>query len=120
YTSDGTQAIAVHNADFSLVTASRPLLPGEFAFVYAAGLGDVSNRPATGAAASASPLSEIAGVAVTLAGIPCEVAFAGLAPGFAGLYQVDFRVPANAPSGLQDLIVTSAGIASPPSKVIVR
>ncbi len=25
--------------------------------------------------------------------------FAGLAPGFEGLYQIDFQIPANAPSG---------------------
>ena len=45
YTIDGVQAIAVHNADFTLVTAARPLLPGEHAFVYATGLGQ-RDKPA--------------------------------------------------------------------------
>ena len=80
YASDD-QAIVVHNADFTLVTAARPLVRGEFAFLYAAGLGRTSNQPLTGAGASASPLATTQGVVtVTLAGIPCDVQFAGLAP----------------------------------------
>jgi hypothetical protein len=38
YTTDGTQAIVVHNTDFTLATAARPLDRNEYAFVYAAGL----------------------------------------------------------------------------------
>ena len=79
-----------------------------------AGLGPVTNPPATGAAASDSPLSTaVEQVGVTLAGVPCEVQFAGLAPNFAGVYQLTFRVPANAPSGMQELVVTAGGAASP-------
>jgi len=46
YTSDGTQAIVVHNADYSLATAARPLERDEYAFLYASGLGAVANPPA--------------------------------------------------------------------------
>jgi uncharacterized protein (TIGR03437 family) len=119
YTSDGTQGVVVHNADFSLVTAARPLVAGEFAFLYAAGLGDVTNRPATGAAAPQAPLAAASGVSVTLAGTACDVQFAGLAPGFVGVYQVNFRVPGSALSGTQDLVVSAGGVGSPPVKVPV-
>ncbi len=119
YTSDGTQAIVVHNADYSLVTTAHPLQPGEYAFLYASGLGAVTNTPVTGAAAPVLPLAMAAAhVQVTLGGISCDVPFAGLAPGFAGVYQVDFRVPANAPSGGQDL-AASIGVASSPTTTTV-
>ena len=108
YTSDGTRAIVLHNADFSFANAGRPLVPGESAAVYAAGLGPVANQPPNGAAASSSPLpATLNPVALTLAGLPCEVQFAGLAPGFVGVYQVNFRVPANAPRGSQDMVLTA-------------
>ena len=111
----------VHNQDYSLVDAARPLAPNEHAFFYASGVGRVANEPVTGAAAPAFPLaSTIAAVQVTLAGISCDVPFAGMAPGFVGVYQVNFRAPANAPSGLQDLIVTVGSVSSPAVKVAVR
>src|SRR6185369_4272375 len=77
YSSDGTQAVVVHNVDYTLVSASRPLARGEFAFLYAAGLGKVANAPTTGAAAPVSlPLATVSGdVKVTLGGQACEIQF---------------------------------------------
>ncbi|MBZ5618430.1 MAG: PQQ-dependent sugar dehydrogenase [Acidobacteriia bacterium] len=124
YTNDATltQAVVVHNADYTLVTAAHPLQRGEFAFLYAAGLGRVANQPQTGAAAPASPpLASVPGnVQVTLAGLACEVEYAGLAPGLVGVYQVNFRVPANAPGGSGDLVVTAGSAKSPAVKVPVQ
>jgi uncharacterized protein (TIGR03437 family) len=120
YTSDGVQAIVVHNADNTLVTATRPLQRGEFAFTYATGLGSVSNQPATGNGAPISPLAlPMADVHVTLAGLPCDLQYFGLAPTLVGVYQVNFLVPQNAPSGLQSLVLT-AGPAAPVVKVSVQ
>jgi len=120
FTLEGTQAVAVHS-DYTLVTSAQPLKPGEFAFLYATGLGPVSNQPATGAAApSTPPFAEVKGsVSVTLAGMPCDVGFAGLAPGLVGVYQVNFRVPANAPSGSDDVVVSAGSVASPTVKAPV-
>ncbi len=121
YTSDGMQAILVHNSDYTLVTQERPLQPGEYAFFYASALGAVSNQPQTGAAAPVSPLPiATSNVRVMLAGMQCDVPFAGLAPGFVGVYQVNFRVPANVPSGSQDLVVSSDTAASPTVKAPVQ
>jgi uncharacterized protein (TIGR03437 family) len=102
YTRDGASAVAVHNADYSLVTPERPLEPGEYAFVYATGLGRIPDAQ------------------VTLGGQVCEVQYAGPAPGFLGVYQVNFRVPASGPGGSVDLVLTAAGIAAPPVKVLMR
>ena len=117
----GGQAILVHNADFTLVTAARPLVRGEFAFLYATGLGRTSNQPLTGAGASASPLAATQGVVgVTMAGISCDVQFAGLAPGLVGVYQVNFRVPPNAPGGAPDLVLAIGAASSPAVKALVQ
>jgi uncharacterized protein (TIGR03437 family) len=121
YTTDGANAVVLHNADYTLVTAQRPLVTGEFAFLYATGLGHVENQPATGGGAPVSPLAPVvAGVRVTLAGQPCELQYAGLAPALVGVYQVNFRVPASAASGAQDLVIAVADSASPTVKVPVR
>ena len=111
----------IHNADSTLVTPARPLQRGEYAFLYATGLGPVSNQPPSGSAAPGSPFAIVQGdVRVTLAGLPCDVPFAGLAPGFAGVYQVNFQVPANTPSGSQEVVITAGGVTSPVVKVPVQ
>ncbi len=121
YTSDGARAIAVHNADYTLATDTRPLVQGEYAFVYVTGLGRVVNTPATGAGGPLPPLADsLAGARVALAGSECEVQYSGLAPALVGVYQVNFRVPPGAPGGLQDLVITAGGATSPPVKVPLR
>jgi len=121
YTSDGTQAIVVHNADNTLVSAARPLSRGEFAYLYASGLGNVSNIPPDGAGGPSSPLSAVTSdVRVTIGGVACDVQFAGLAPGLDGVYQVNFRVPSEVGSGSQDIVVTAGGVAGSAVKVQVE
>jgi uncharacterized protein (TIGR03437 family) len=121
YTRDGTEAIAVHASDYSLVSAAHPLLPDEYAFVYVSGLGPVSNAPATGAGGPASPpATASAEVRVTLGGVNCEVQFAGLAPGLVGVYQVNFRVAAGVTSGPGEMVVRANGVNSPPVRVSIR
>jgi uncharacterized protein (TIGR03437 family) len=94
---------------------TRPATRGvEFLTIYCTGLGDVNNRPASGAGASATTLSATkATPTATIGGVPATVSFSGLVPGFVGLYQVNAQVPANAPTGSAvPLIVTMGGIAS--------
>jgi uncharacterized protein (TIGR03437 family) len=117
----GGRGIAVHNTNYTLVTDAAPLVGGEYAFVYAAGLGAVTNAPVTGAGSPFGPLAELRGaVRVTLGGQPCEVQFAGLAPGFVGVYQVNFRVPATVPGGERDLILGVGGADAPVVRLPVR
>jgi uncharacterized protein (TIGR03437 family) len=121
YTIDGTRSIIVHNADFTLVTPARPLESGESAFLYAAGLGRVGNQPLTGSSAPRVPLaSALADTHIMLGGFQCEVQYAGLAPDLVGVYQVSFRVPTNAPSGLDDLLLMVGAAVSPVVKVPVK
>jgi hypothetical protein len=45
--------------------------------------------------------------------------FGGLAPGFVGLYQVNFVVPPNAPGGTVNITVTLNGVTSAPAQFAV-
>ena len=80
-------------------SGSAPVQRGKYISIFCTGLGAVSNRPATGAAA-AGPLSWTGTTpTVTIGGVSALVTFSGLAPGFAGLYQVNAQVPMGAPTG---------------------
>jgi trimeric autotransporter adhesin len=56
---------------------------------------------------------------VTIGGVNAPVGFSGLAPGFAGLYQVNAQVPPNAPTGDAVPIVISVGTAQSPGGVTI-
>lgn len=88
--------------------------------LYGTGFGAVDNPPEAGKAATVSPLSRTAAVpAVSIGGRDSEVLFSGLAPGLAGVYQINVRVPADAPSGEPDVVVTM-GRSSRPVRLPVR
>jgi uncharacterized protein (TIGR03437 family) len=121
YTRDGTEAIALHAADYSLAGSDHPLRAAEYAFVYVSGLGPVANAPATGAGGPATPPSTaLADVRVLLGGVKCDVQFTGLAPGFTGVYQVNFRVPSGVAMGPRDLVVRANAVDSPAVRVYVQ
>ena len=105
-----------------LVDASHPVSAGDFVVIYCAGLGPVDPVVAAGAAAPSSPLSSTSNpVTVTIGGISATVAFAGLAPGFAGLYQVNAVVPSGiTPSPAAPLIITVAEQSSPAVTIAVQ
>jgi uncharacterized protein (TIGR03437 family) len=100
-------AAALH-ADFSAVTQGNPAQVGETLLLYVTGLGAVKPAVADGAAAVAKPLSiVVANVGVLVDGQAATVTFQGLAPGFAGLYQVNFVVPGGVSSGLVNLEIST-------------
>lgn len=99
---------AVVHADGAFVNASAPAQAGESLSIYLTGLGQVIGGIAAGQAAPAPPLTVRANVQVMLAGNSITPSFAGLAPGFAGLYQVNFEVPQGLPAGRHPLRVVAA------------
>lgn len=105
----GSHAI-VQNSDFSLNSSSHPAMVGSTIMAYLTGAGPVSNQPADGAAAGSSPLSKVnPTVSATIGGKSAEVAFAGLAPGFVGLWQVNIVVPSGVSKGDLPLVVSVDG-----------
>jgi minor extracellular serine protease Vpr len=56
---------------------------------------------------------------VTVDGQSAPIEFAGLAPGFVGLFQIDLQVPGNATTGSVPLVVSPNGVAGNTTNLIV-
>ncbi|MGH9782937.1 MAG: BACON domain-containing protein, partial [Terriglobia bacterium] len=74
------------------ITSQNPARVGQLLQIFATGLGLVEPAVATGAGAPAST-AVLSPVRVTIGGIDAPVGFQGLAPGSAGLYQINVTVP---------------------------
>jgi uncharacterized protein (TIGR03437 family) len=121
FTSDGRRSIAVHGAGNALVTSGNPALRGEIIVIYATGLGPVNPPVGTGVAASPQHFTFVSNdVMAFFGGQPATPLFAGLTPGFAGLYQVNVRVPDATPSGDVNLSLEVAGVTSPSVLLAVK
>ncbi len=102
--------IIAQHEDGSLVTDASPAQPGEYIVFYVSGMGPTDNPVASGAASPSSPLARPTDApTLTLNGANEPISFAGLTPTLVGLYQVDFQVPANAPNGDLQLVLTQTG-----------
>ena len=93
---------------------SRPVKAGDVIEIYCTGLGSVSPNGITGGAASAMNLqTTISQPSVTIGGKTGIVLFSGLAPGVAGLYQVDVQIPQGVtPGDAVPLVLTILGVQS--------
>jgi uncharacterized protein (TIGR03437 family) len=81
--------------------------------IFATGLGQTSPVAVSGAAATASPLEEANAIpTITLGASTLPVSFAGLVPGFVGVYQINAGVPQNIKSGSQVPLVISQNSSS--------
>jgi len=105
-------ALALKNADFSLVGADNPAHAGDVVLLYATGFGQTTPALGTGVLAPASPLSNTVPATVTIGGKNADVVYSIAAPGFAGLYQVAVRVPAGLLAGNQPVVITAGGMSS--------
>ncbi len=78
---------------------ARPARSGETIVIYAIGLGQTTPAVQNGAAAPSSPLAEVPNVSVVFGGqtfdrgVSVTPLFAGLTPGFVGLYQINVTIP---------------------------
>jgi uncharacterized protein (TIGR03437 family) len=90
----------VRLANNLLATPSNPVHQGDTIIIYATGLGQTTPAADAGTAA---PLDPLAASSVTpqvvLGGVSLPVLWAGLTPGYAGLYQINAQVPWFVPTG---------------------
>jgi uncharacterized protein (TIGR03437 family) len=115
----GTTTLA---APVGAVGTSRPAEAGEFLSIYCTGLGQVTNSPGAGNPAPSSPLSQTQTTpTVIIGGVSAKVQFSGLAPGFAGLYQVNVQVPDGvSPGDAVPVVVTIGGVPSNTATIAVQ
>jgi uncharacterized protein (TIGR03437 family) len=92
----GTGQAAANNQDGSLNSGSNPALRGSVVSIYATGQGSGSGT-----------------VTLTIGGYPAQLWYAGPAPGFAGLMQINAQIPGGflAP-GVQPVVLSVGGAAS--------
>jgi len=85
--------------DGSVLAPASPAKPGDIVLLYATGLGEVTPPAIYGQLPSAAaPLVAGANLSILLDGVavdPSAIDYAGVAPGFAGLYQINLTLPAS-------------------------
>jgi uncharacterized protein (TIGR03437 family) len=117
---DGIGVAAALHADYSLITANSPAEPGENISVYLTGLGQVFPPITDGSPGSSTSLNYTVNTiaanlddATTGTSVAATVGYAGLAPGYAGLYQLNLTVPTGLTAGdpifLEVDVLNSAG-----------
>lgn len=104
---------AAQNSDYSLNTSGNPAKIGGTIIAYLTGSGPVNISEPDGIAAAFSPLATaMSQASATIGSVPAEISFAGLAPGFVGLTQINIVVPPGLAPGDYPLIVTINGTPS--------
>ncbi len=116
---DGKGPGAILHADFSLVSAGNPAAPGEVVLIYLTGLG-ATNPTVSDGQLALGPAQALTQVTVTISSQTARVDYAGVAPGFAGLYQINAAVPSVLTSGAQSLVVTAGGRASNTATIAIK
>jgi uncharacterized protein (TIGR03437 family) len=92
---------ALVNPDGTLNGPSNPITAGQTLLVYATGLGAVNAQGSYSVATSP--------VTVVLNGQEIPVAFAGFAPGFPGVYQINVTIPSSTPPTLVGSLALKQG-----------
>lgn len=111
----GTGQGVIMDANSRLVDGSNPAKAGDVVVVYCTGLGATTPAVVSGQGAlTAEPLARVTWpVTATLGGKPAVVHFAGFAPNFVGLYQVNVQIPDGLTAGSEvPLVLIQNGASS--------
>lgn len=101
----------------SAVSSSNPAHAGDIVELYGNGFGPVNNPPNSGEAAGASTTTGT--VTVTIGGQTAQVQYAGLAPGFPALYQINVVIPSGL-TGNQPVVASVGGQSSKPATIPIQ
>jgi uncharacterized protein (TIGR03437 family) len=118
---NGTGQGIIIRPDGQYAQPGTPAQAGDEVVIYAAGLGETTPQATAGQAATTSPLLRVAAaVSLTIGGQNARVDFAGLAPTFAELYQINAAVPAGVHGDTLPVVLTVAGQPSPTVTIAVQ
>jgi uncharacterized protein (TIGR03437 family) len=118
FTDEGGGAAAI-NMDGSVNAADHPAPAGSVISVFFTGQGPVTTTVDDGAPpATGKIVSATSDVSATIGGAAAQVEFAGLAPLYPGVAQINLKVPALA-SGVYPLVVRIGGIASKAAQLAI-
>lgn len=124
-TGEGPGVIVVYKSNGTVYETSptQPASAGDLLLIYASGLGAVSPAVADGAPGPTSPpfATTVNPVSATIGGVPGNVSFAGLAPGYVGVYQVNVTVPSGVTPGTNvPVVLATAGFSSATATVTIQ
>ena len=115
----GSRSAIVLNEDGRLNSTSQPARLGESVTLFGTGQGETSPPSGTGQMAPVMSAHRIEEVSVMVGGSAAEVVSAGLAPGFAGVFLIQVRIPDTATTGEETPVsVTIQGESSPTGVVM--
>ncbi len=114
----GTGQAAAINGDGTANTAASGASPGGVLAIFATGEGQTSPAGITGKLAAPPYPVPVQAVSVSIGGQPAAILYAGGAPGFAGLMQVNARIPESLGSGPQPVELTVGSATSQAGVVI--
>jgi uncharacterized protein (TIGR03437 family) len=105
------------------INPSRTGARGQIVTLYITGDGQVTPSLATGTAPNPkaqAPKPRLP-VSVTVGGVPAAtIEFLGIPTWSVGVTQINFTIPANAPTGVQPVVVTVGNASSPPATITVQ
>ena len=112
----GSGSSIVTDPGFTVATQGRPVKPGDDIILWMNSLGETNPPVVAGNSAPGGPVSSPAiindTVTVTIGGKPATVTFAGAAPAYSGLYQVNVKAPFAVVTGPLNIQVTLGGVVS--------
>jgi uncharacterized protein (TIGR03437 family) len=115
-----TVGAALNAMTNELITPQNPVGQGEPVSMYITGGGQVNPAVLTGVPAPPGPPPlMVLPVIVGVDNKGSEVLFSGYAPGFIGLYQINFLIPLDASCGLVPLNVRVGNVVSPRTNIAV-
>jgi uncharacterized protein (TIGR03437 family) len=115
FSTNATDALLIRAADFTL---ANTIIRGATYILYATGLGGLTTTIGTGAAPSGAVVVA-APSQLTIGGVPAALEYVGTAPGFVGVYQINFRAAQGTPGGTQTLRLLIDGVTAPERNVVV-